>query len=336
MAFAVVVAATWICSVGLFGSPEDVPTPRGCKQRGSATAFAACKWPRKGLGRPNKRSKKGKKELLDLLRDDDVLIGKTQWAIRHMHKFKFWRTYWEYNMGIKKLVRVGAWFDALELWDHMKSRNIEGNGATYSFAVCALMAGRKWQHALALYEDMELANMRPLRIGAEQGLMACEKGGKWERALAILEKMWEYSQTPNEDSYMPAIRACENAGEHDRGDELFWLMRRQTKLMKVEDEDSGLDQPERPPPMAEPAPWRLPGTVALDAYRSPKKLLEENSENDQQADSRPDEPYKPYKQPLPFRLPLAPDGTSPVRPLPTNTYEAGIVGDGHSKDRNKK
>jgi len=311
---AAVAAATWCCSVGLFGGAEHVPTLHRCRQRGSATAFA---WPTRPMKPGRGPTKQSKKDLLNMLRDEDVLISKAHWVIGLMHKYKFWRTQWEYNLGLKKLIRVGAWFSALELWDHMKAKNIEATGATYSFAVCACMAGQKWQHALALYDEMELENKRPLRIGSEQGLMACESGRQWERALAILDKMWEISQTPNEDTFMPAIRACENAGEYDRGDKLFWDMRRQTKLMRVEEEEDIIMQPEREPPKAEPAPWRLPGATALDAYVPPKKRLESREDdNDEQTDFPPDEPYQPYEEPMPFRLPLAPDGTVPVRPFP--------------------
>mmetsp|Transcript_68570 Transcript_68570/g.135583 ORF Transcript_68570/g.135583 Transcript_68570/m.135583 type:complete len:374 (+) Transcript_68570:3-1124(+) len=298
LALAVLAAAAWSCSVGRFGIAQDVPTPHRCKQRGSATAFA---WPTRPMKKGRGPTKRSKKNLLDMLRDDDTLISKTHWVIGLMHKYKFWRTYWEYNIGLKKLVRVGAWFSALELWEHMQAKKVEADGATYSFAICACMAGGKWASALELFDEMELYNKRPRRLGAEQGLMACDKGGKWQRALAILDGMWERSQTPNEDTYMPAIRACENAGEHAIGDKLFWEMRRNTKLMKAE-EQVQMPLPGREPPKAEPAPWRLPGAIAADAYDPPKKRLESGlpDENNQV------EVYKPWVPPMPLTVPPMP------------------------------
>uniref|UniRef100_A0A7S2DLH3 Pentacotripeptide-repeat region of PRORP domain-containing protein n=1 Tax=Alexandrium andersonii TaxID=327968 RepID=A0A7S2DLH3_9DINO len=119
---------------------------------------------------------------------------------------------------------------------------------------------------------MELYDMAPIRIGCEHALLACEKGRLWTKALHLLDKMYDHGMSPNEDSFMPAIRACENAGEFAVGDKLFWQMRERTKLERVAAEvgGSGLEQVGREPPKAKPAPWRLPGAIALDAYDPPK------------------------------------------------------------------
>ncbi|CAE8643855.1 unnamed protein product, partial [Polarella glacialis] len=184
-------------------------------------------------------------------------------------------TSWEYVLGMKKMTQVGRWDEALALWGEMHKKGLEETPTTYSAAIIAFNVAGKWKQAVETLDLMMLHGMAPIRIGAEHALMACEKGKKWEKALYLIDELWEHGTTPDEDTYMPAIRACENAGMMEIGDKLFWQMREQTKLARVEEEmgmkDTWGGRPNgREPPKAAPAPWRLPGAVALDAYDPPQ------------------------------------------------------------------
>lgn len=219
-------------------------------------------------------SKRSKNALVGVLRDVSTYEGKTLWAIKLMKRYKFFKSSWEYVLGMKKLTQVGRWDEALTLWDEMRAHGIEANAAAYSAAIVAWNTGRNWEKAADLVDEMYLLNMAPIRIGCEHALMAYETGHQWQKALRLLDEMWERGITPNEDSYMPAIRACENAGHFKEGDMLFKQMREQTKLARVEEEvgvrTSDRDAPR--PPRASPAPWRIPGAIAPDAYDPPKLL----------------------------------------------------------------
>mmetsp|Transcript_88270 Transcript_88270/g.273508 ORF Transcript_88270/g.273508 Transcript_88270/m.273508 type:complete len:304 (-) Transcript_88270:83-994(-) len=266
-------AAAWLAGAGL----RDVAGSSGAVPRaGVPDAVAsgahvgmAFAWPTRPMKTRQGPTKRSKQALIGYLKDPSTYEGKTKWAIKLMRKFKFFTTSWEYVLAMKKLTQVGAWDDALVLWDEMLGRGIEPNSAAYSAAIVALNTGREWEKAIGILDDMELRDMAPIRIGCEHALMACERGRLWKKALHLLDLMWEHGMAPNEESYMPAIRTCENAGQFAVGDTLFRQMRERTKLERVEQE-VGFRQVTREPPQAPPAPWRLPGAIALDAFDPPK------------------------------------------------------------------
>jgi len=194
------------------------------------------------------------------------------WAIGLMRKLGYFKSSWEYTLGMKKLSHLGLHEEAMVLWHELRMKGLDQTPATYSAAIVALNSGKKWQEAVSVFDEMQTWNMAPIRVGCEHMLMACEKGKLWEKALHVLDEMWEYGMRPNEDSYLPAINACENAQRKDLGDTLFREMREATKLERVEQE-TGYRRSNREPPKAEPTPWRLPGAIALDAY-DPPNLLE--------------------------------------------------------------
>lgn len=172
---------------------------------------------------------------------------------------------------MKKLCQVGHWQQALVLWSEMRQHGIDETPTTFSAAIVALNTGGKWRQAVQALDEMMLQNMAPIRIGAEHALMACEKGAYWQKAIHLLDLLWEHGVTPNEDTYLPTIRACENAGMMEAADKLFWQMREQTKLQKVE-ESMGMRGTTRQPPKAPDTPWRIPGTIALNAFDPPKLI----------------------------------------------------------------
>ncbi|CAE7251214.1 unnamed protein product [Symbiodinium natans] len=232
---------------------------------GADRAFA---WPNRPMNRSNTRKGvKSKQALIANLQDPDCPASKARWSIKLMKKRGLFVTSWEYVCAMKKMTQVKCSQEALSLWRRMKVRGLEETPATYTAAIVAYNTMGWWQKAVETLDEMQEYNMAPLRIGAEHALMACEQGAKWEKALYLLDQLWEYSIVPNEDNYMPAIRACENAGKFEVGDDLFWKMRQHTKLMNVA-EEVGVN-PEREPPKAKPALWRIPGSVDPKAYDPP-------------------------------------------------------------------
>lgn len=252
--------ATWAC--GWWGQLRGGD---GCR------APRAMAWPTRPLKKSQGPAKRGKTALVGVLQDPSTYEGKTLWAIGLMKKLKFFKSSWEYVLGMKKLTQVGRWDQALVLWREMRAHGIEANAAAYSAAIVALDTGGQWREAAALVEQMYLENMAPIRIGCEHAMMSYEKGKLWQQALRLLDEMWEHGVTPNEDSYLPAIRACENAGHFTEADDLFKQMRAQTKLAR-EAEAVGIDVNQRPPPKAKDAPWRIPGAISPTAYDPPRLL----------------------------------------------------------------
>ncbi|CAJ1384382.1 unnamed protein product [Effrenium voratum] len=268
---------------------------RSCFRLVSALALAlgggcAFAWPNKPLGhsysniRPSVRSKQA---LIANLRDPDCKASKARWSIELMKARKLFITTWEYVCAMKKMAQVKCPKEAIELWKEMRGRGLEETPATYTAAIVAYNTWGHWRKAVETLDEMQSKQMAPLRIGAEHALMACEQGALWEKALNLLDQLWEYGIVPNEDNYMPAIRACENAGQFEKGDELFWKMREHTKLVKAA-EDLGMD-PERTPPKAKEALWRIPGAVDPRAFDPPNFTAE--------AERRARKKKKPRKMP---------------------------------------
>jgi len=269
-------AAAWLAgAAGLRGllhpSGEASGEAAGCSRAGAGAPRpgAAFAWPNRPVKKRQGPAKRSKQAMIAILQDKTGFEAKSKWAITLMKRFKWFTTTWEYVLAMKKLTQLGCGEEALELWDEMLARGIEPNPAAYTAAIVALDSGKQWQKAIALVDEMELHNQFPIRIGCEHALMACERGRLWQKAMHILDQMWEYGMSPNEDSFMPAIRTCENAGQFELGNKLFRQMRERTKLERVEDE-MGFRRVSREPPKAPPAPWRLPGAVALDAFDPPK------------------------------------------------------------------
>lgn len=190
-----------------------------------------------------------------------------------MRLLGFFTSNWEYTLAMKKLAQVGHWDHALDLWSRMRAKGLEESPASGTAVIIALQVGGFWRQSLAKLDEMERNNMLPLKAGVKHALMACESGGSgtWTRALALFDRLWEYGEDPDESVYMPTMRALERGGQFNISDQLFWQMRENTKMTKVEDE-MGWKATPRKPPKAIPTPWRLPGAVALDAYDAPKLL----------------------------------------------------------------
>lgn len=243
---------------------------RSAARAPGAAAPMAFAWPTRPLRTTQGPAKRSKQSLLRVLQDLSTHPGKTMWAIKLMKKFKFFKSYWEYTLGMKKLTQVGYWEEALRLWSEMLAHGIEAPPAAYSAAIVAWNSGKQWQQAVRLVDEMYDRNMAPIRIGCEHALMAYERGAMWQKALRLLDEMWNYGITPDEETYMPTIRACENGGHFVEADKLFRQMREQTKLAKAAEDIGG--PPARRPPRAAPAPWRIPGAVAPDAYDPPRLL----------------------------------------------------------------
>lgn len=242
-------------------------------------------WPTKPMKLRRGATKRSKQQLISVLRDYTTHPGKTQWAIKLMRKFKFFTSSWEYVLGIKKLTQVGLTREALSLWSEMNAKGIDPTPATYTAAIVALQSSGQWRKAVELVDDMEVRNMCPLRIGCEHALMAYERGAMWQQALHLMDRMWDYGIGPDENTFMPVIRACENGGQMELGDKLFWQMRERTKLLKIE-EDVPKNPLDKYAPKAEPAPWRLPGAVAPDAYDPPRLAKERMKREAEEAEAR--------------------------------------------------
>lgn len=240
-----------------------------CDRHHNSVDSPAFAWPTRPVRRTQGPTKKSKQNLVNLLKDKYTWPGKTLWAIQNMKKFEFFTSSWEYVLGIKKLTQVGLLDDAVRLWKRMNERGIEPTPASYSAAIVVFNSRGEWERAIQLLDEMEMQNMAPLPIGCEHALMALERGSLWKKSLALMDRMYEFGYDVDEKLAMPVIRACENAGEFELGDKLFWQFRESAKMIKAEEELDERPVSDKKPPLAPPAPWRLPNAVALDAYDPP-------------------------------------------------------------------
>mmetsp|Transcript_6735 Transcript_6735/g.25279 ORF Transcript_6735/g.25279 Transcript_6735/m.25279 type:complete len:488 (+) Transcript_6735:101-1564(+) len=207
-------------------------------------------------------------------------------ACQNMARYKMYKSSFEYSLGMLRLTQIGRPDLAVEMFDHMSGKRVEGDESSYSNGIVALEAAGQWQRAVQVLDEMQLLDMVPFKPGSEHALMAMEAGGLWQRALGFLDQLWDRGlYTPTESMYLPAIRACENGGEIERSNKLFKDMRALMKGIDITTKEAEEKDAQRPllvgpngekPPLAEPAPWRAPWSLAAGAYDAPKLLKAPN------------------------------------------------------------
>eukprot|EP00953_Heterococcus_sp_UTEX-ZZ885_P027801 14874-Heterococcus_DN1.PRE.7 len=117
--------------------------------------------------------------------------------------------------------QLQQWEKAVALLQEMRFSGVEPAVSSYTAAIKACAAAAQWQAADALLAEMLALQLEPTVITYTAVITACAKASAWKRALRLLTDMRSAGVAPNSLTYSAVMSACTKGGEWQHALELF-------------------------------------------------------------------------------------------------------------------
>jgi pentatricopeptide repeat protein len=130
----------------------------------------------------------------------------------------------DFNIFMQTLTKNRQWERSLELFEIMKSRNIQPTVASYNLLIGAYRVGMLFEKSFEIFDSMIAQGIKPDIFTFNTLLHVCQQDHTQDKSMQVLHSMKEYGVEPDEASFIITIRTFEERNNWGSIMELFTMM----------------------------------------------------------------------------------------------------------------